>query len=218
MTAIVADVSGAEESIAKISGSIKHQKVDFQHDDSTDRAVLEGLAVERFDRVMVLACSQGASAEEADARTLITLLHLREIAAQSQRSFSVVSQMLDVRNRVLAEATRADDFVVSDRLVSLLMTQISENKRLARVFEDLFDSQGVQLSLRPIENYLKTGRPLNFYTAMESARRKNQVALGYRRLALSGDASQSYGVVVNPEKSVRITFEPGDKLLVLSQT
>ena len=40
--------------------------------------------------------------------------------------------MLDVRNRELAEVTQADDFIVSDKLVSLMLAQVSENKDLTR--------------------------------------------------------------------------------------
>ena len=51
--------------------------------------------------------------------------------------------MLDLRNRALAEVTRADDFIVSDRLVSLLMAQVAENPQLNAVFADLFDAGGL---------------------------------------------------------------------------
>ena len=63
--------------------------------------------------------------------------------------------MLDLRNRALAEVTRADDFIVSDRLTSLLITQISENKRLRPVFDDLFDPHGAEIYLRPSGEYVR---------------------------------------------------------------
>ena len=80
--------------------------------------------------MVLLSYSDELDRQEADSRTLITLLHLREIASQNSQSFSIVSEMLDDRNRRPAEITRADDFIVSDQLVSLLMAQISENKEL----------------------------------------------------------------------------------------
>ena len=48
------------------------------------------------------------------------------------RDFSIVSEMLDLRNRALAEVARADDFIVSDRLISLLMAQVAETKHAER--------------------------------------------------------------------------------------
>ena len=81
---------------------------------------------------MVLCYSDSLDAQRADSRTLITLLHLRDIEERGGRDFSIVSEMLDLRNRALAEVTHADDFIVSDRLVSLLMAQISENATSTR--------------------------------------------------------------------------------------
>jgi voltage-gated potassium channel Kch len=57
-----------------------------------------------------------------DARSLVTLLHLRDIADKQDCDLSIVSEMLDVRNRELAEVSRADDFIVSDKLISLMMS------------------------------------------------------------------------------------------------
>ena len=53
---------------------------------------------------------------------------------QVGRTFSIVSEMLDVRNRELAEVARADDFIVSARVLSLLLAQIAETPELADVF------------------------------------------------------------------------------------
>ena len=42
--------------------------------------------------------------------------------------------LMDDRNRELAEVTNADDFIVSAKLVSLMLSQISENQKLTDVF------------------------------------------------------------------------------------
>ena len=66
--------------------------------------------------------------------------------------------MLDLRNRALAEVTRADDFIVSDRMTSLLLSQVAENKHLKAVFDDLFDPEGSEIYLRPASEYVAAGR------------------------------------------------------------
>lgn len=88
--------------------------------------------------------------------------------------------MLDLRNRELAEVTKADDFIVSDKLISLMMSQISENKMLMQVFIDLMDSDGSKIYLKPITNYITLNKEVDFYTLLESAARKGEVAIGYR--------------------------------------
>ena len=197
---------------------LRHQTVAFRTGNTTDRHTLDGLEVPSYDHVIVLSYSDELSPEEADSRTLVTLLHLREIAERSGRPFSIVSEMLDDRNRELAEIARADDFIVSDRLVSLMMCQVSENKEYSAVFEELIDPEGSELYLKPADEYVEPGVPLNFYTVVEAACRRGEVAVGYRVEAEAGDPRKSYGVRLNPAKSRRISFAKGDKIIVLAES
>jgi voltage-gated potassium channel Kch len=214
---VVADDDTAEDAIARRCGDLKHQEITFQAGDTTDRRTLEALGIETYKHVIILCYSDSLEAQEADARTLMTLLHLRDIASRYERPFSVVSEMLDMRNRALAEVTRADDFVVSDKLVSLILSQVSENKALNAVFTDLFDPEGSEIYLKLAANYVRLGEPLNFYTVVEAARQRNEVALGYRLIEHADDASKAYGVVVNPDKSAQITFSEWDRIIVLAE-
>ena len=195
-----------------------NQAVSFQDADTTDRRVLDALGVERYDHIILLCYSDTMTAQQADARTLITLLHLRDIASRTGAAVSVVSEMLDLRNRALAEVTKADDFIVSDRLVSLMLAQVAENKHLNAVFQDLFDPDGSEIYLKPAGDYIQPGVPVSFYTVIESARRRGEVAIGYRRKAAASDAAQAYGVVVNPDKSVMVSFEAADRIVVLAES
>jgi hypothetical protein len=97
------------------------------------------------------------------------------------------------------------------------MSQISENKNLMRVFEDLFNADGSEIYLKPISDYIKIGEKINFYTILESAKRKGHTAIGYRISSLSHTSSEAYGVVINPTKSDEITFSESDKLIVLAE-
>jgi len=194
----------------------ENQSAKFQEADTTDRRILDGLAVETYKHVIVLA-SDSLDPQQADARTLITLLHLRDIAERGGHNFSIVSEMLDVRNRALAEVTQADDFIVSDKLISLMMSQISENKELNAVFADVFDPEGSEIYLKLAANYVALGQSLNFYTVVEAARRRGEVALGYRLRADSNNPEKAYGVVVNPAKSKEVTFSEWDRVIVLAE-
>jgi hypothetical protein len=58
---------------------------------------------------------------------------------------------------------------------------------------------------------------LNFYTVLEAASRKNDVAFGYKIIAEENISSKNFGAYINPEKSLVISFSPGDRLIVLSE-
>jgi voltage-gated potassium channel Kch len=204
------------EEVRSECAGLVNQKLDVRKGDTTDRRLLDKLDVESFDHVIVLADSR-FEVQMADARTMITLLHLRDISLRDETPFSIVSEMLDLRNRELMESAKVDDFIVSDHLVSLLTTQLAENPRLEAVFTDLFDPEGCEIYLKPVGDYVTTGAQVNFYTVVESARRRGETALGYRLLRESDDAGKSYGIHTNPKKSEMVTFADEDKVIVLAE-
>jgi len=215
---VVADQEGIQEELDRCCTDLKNMVVSCQEGDTTDRTTLESIHVDQFDHIMLLAYSDMLDVQKADARSLITLLHLRDMADRGKMHYSIVSEMLDLRNRNLADLARADDFVISDRLISLLISQVSEDPRLNSVFEDLFDADGSEVYLKPVERYVKTGEKVNFYTVIEAARKHGEVAIGYRQVKKAHDATESYGVHLNPVKSAGLAFEPGDKIVVVAES
>ena len=191
--------------------------VSFQRADSTSRAVLDALSVANFDHIIVLAYRDSLETQRADGKTLITLLQLRDIEEKTGASLNVVSEMLDDRNRELAEVTNADDFIVSDKLISLVLSQVSENRELTHVFDELFSSRGSEIYLNPIDHYVTPGATVDFYAVLEAARRRGETAIGYRVAADARDSSRGYGVTVNPVKTAARSYAAGDKVIVLAQ-
>lgn len=185
--------------------------------DPTKRAVLDQLEVQLFDHIILLADPEEFDTETADSRTLVTLLHLRDLAERHDLHLNIVSEMLDDKNRELAEVARADDLIVSDKLVALMLSQISENRGLGKVFETLFEADGSEVYLRPAEHYIRSGAAVNFFTVLEAARRRGETAIGYRIAEHAHNGAEAYGVRVNPEKSEHITFAPGDRIIVLAE-
>jgi hypothetical protein len=99
-----------------------------------------------------------------------------------------------------------------------MLSQVSENKRLSAVFQDLFDPEGVEIYLKPADDYIEPGRSIDFYTVSEAARLRGELAIGYRLAAQSDDATQAYGVRVNPRKSEKFTLGVGDAVIVLAES
>ncbi|HPR34133.1 MAG TPA: hypothetical protein PKY64_00535 [Anaerolineaceae bacterium] len=186
---------------------------------TTDRNLLNSLDLSNFDHVILLSFSDRLSQQTADSKTLITLLHLRDIASKVDGChYSILTEMLDVRNLELAEVTKADDFIVSDRFISLLISQLSERKALAGVFEDIFNSEGSEIYLKSARNYIELNKEVNFYTIVESARRRNEVAIGFRIGKDSINQKANYGIVLNPHKLDMKSFANDDEIIVLSET
>ncbi|WP_370325214.1 potassium transporter TrkA [Euzebya sp.] len=214
---VVAAHPGLGEDLAEVTGALAHTAVVATEAAITRRAVLESLALERYDHIILLAEEAAESRDEADTDTLVTLLHLRDLAARRGLAVGVVTEVLDSRNRELLTTTSADDFIVSDQLISLLLAQVSENAELATVFTALFDPEGSEIYLRPADAYVVPGRATPFSTVVASASGRGETAIGYRLAALAGDATAQHGVVVNPPKSAPVTLGPEDRVIVLAE-
>jgi ion channel POLLUX/CASTOR len=165
----------------------------------------------------VLAYTEQLDTQQADTKTLITLLHLRDLEAQAGTDLNIVSEMLDDGNRELAEVTKADDFIVSDKLVSLMLSQVSESRQLTDVFDNLFVAEGSEIYLRQASLYVNVGTPVSFYTVIDAASRRGETALGYRIGRTARSAADKYGVRVNPAKTDLIAFADDDHIIVLAE-
>lgn len=170
------------------------------------------------DHVMIL-CYRGEDVSEAEAgsRALMTFLEARNFVEESGRTTNVTAELLDERDVELVPAASAAEFVVSERLASLLMSQLSENIELEGVFRYLFDPEGSEIYCKPIERYTRPGVQVSFAEMVEAAKARNEIALGWQVVALKKDRDQALGVFLNPPKSATITFAPGDQLIVLAE-
>lgn len=205
-----------EEEIDLSGITVKNQTLKSQVGKITRRKVLDEIHPENFDHIILLS-NNDIDIQESDAQTLICLLHLRNIGAMYNKDLSIVSEMRDLRNREIGLVTKADDFIIGDNIISLMLSQLSENKELKHVFDNLFNSDGSEIYLKPIEDYVKTGERMNFYTLLEVAAQRNETAIGYRKIEFKESSKDNFGIVINPKKSAEVLFTDKDYLIVLSE-
>lgn len=217
VTVVLGGEVAARAELDEVLGELRHMTVEVRGGDLSDREVLDALDVPSFDHVLLLAENDDAADEQADAHTMVALLHLRDILSRAGVDVPITTEMLAAQNRELASVAEVDDFIVSNALVSLVITQVAENKLLSAVFDNLFSAAGTELYLKPVERYVRPGIDLDFYTVLDAAARRGEIALGYRIAADARDADRAFGVRCNPRKSERLRFAPGDKIIVLAQ-
>ena len=186
--------------------------------DVTRPETLQGLDVHSYDSVIVLGQdpAPGQPPDEPDNRTLVTLLLLRRLEEASGRELPVVTELVDDRNRALAPLGPGADVIISGKLIGLLMAQISQNRHLAAVFEELFSADGTGIRLRPAGDYVLPGCETTFATVVAAARQRGECAIGYRS---HDDASTSpgYGVRINPPKAGRRRWTAADEVIVVGE-
>ena len=213
---IVQGENAREKLEALDTAKLTNMNVIVDDADITDRSVLEALDITRFDHVLVLSELEDRTQEMADARTTITLLYVRDIARRAGKRVPLTSEILEIQSRDLASVSEADDFIVSNSLVSLMISQLAENPHLVHVFEELFSSHGFELYVKPMSQYLNPG-DATFATVCEAAMRRNEIAIGYRLAKSARDPAAAYGVRVNPPKREKVAFSGSDHVIVLAE-
>jgi len=183
----------------------------------TDRTNLENLLSRGIEHVLILSDSS-LPPEQADARTLMLLLQMRDWKQKSNSQFSITSEMVDVRNQKLAQVTNVNDFVISNHITGLIMTQVSENRSLAPIFSELLDSEGSEIYLKPARNYIRLNSPINIYTLTHLVSLRNEVFLGYKKIIKNDSGSIFTDIIVNPDKKCEIIFTEHDWLVVLAKS
>lgn len=212
---LVCDVA-VDASLVTVMDAPAALEVEVRSANTNDRRVLEALGVLSYDRVIVMSYADHLTPKRAGARLLLTLLHLRDIALSSGSDIVVVSEILDKEDTDLVRNAGVNDIVVSDEVLSLMLTQVAENRYLADVFRQLFQAAGSEVYLRPIEYYVKA-EPVSFATLIEAASRRSETAFGYWSAAAAQTTDETFGIRVNPFKSHIFDAAAGDRLIVLAE-
>lgn len=218
----VLDIVARGERAADEAGRIpapRRLAVTFRSGETDRPEVLASLDVGSYDSVVVLGYEdeEGVAGRDSDGDTLVTLLHLRALEEELGRELPVVTEMADDRNRTLAPLSDGADFIVSGKIISLLMAQVAENPQLGGLFQELGNPEGSEIYLKPAGDYVRPGSEVSYATVVQSALRQGQCAIGYR-LQAEAAVPPSFGVHLNPDKRKRIRLAPEDSVIVVAES
>mgnify|MGYP001201871316 CR=1 FL=1 len=201
--------------------------VNYNYTKLIDRSFLNKINFNLYNYVIVQSSfNQDININEdlIDNKSLGIILNLRDLKNTHDYTFKIISELFDTNNHELIQNSQVDDFILSEKFISSAIAQISENKKLAMVFSELFRPQGSEIYLKPINNYVDIDKEVDFFEVSNNAFQKKEIAIGYKIESLSNIAKMkhntkemNYGVVINPIKSKKIKFEIRDFLIVLSE-
>ncbi|MBN1434712.1 hypothetical protein JW921_08130 [Candidatus Fermentibacterales bacterium] len=200
---------------------LENLALEYRQANRTSVTELEALEPLGYDNIVVLS-RQGSdlSSEAADAECIVCLLILRQLREKEPGRAnwsSIVSEIRDPRNKKLATVARANDFIVSNEIVSMILAQISEEPSLAEVYAELFDPEGCEIYLRSATVYVEPGSATSFARIMQIALSRGEVAIGYRRAAYQMDLERSFGVALNPSRDEPLELAENDSIIVIAR-
>jgi hypothetical protein len=207
---ILTDAALAQPTDREIEGFANIAVTVTASDDEADELPRLAATV-RYSSVIILSYKHVLPAPDADARSLLAMLLIQRglSDADDDREPRVIVELLDAKAAELAVVSGADDFVVSDALASLMMSQLSEHPELAEVFRQIYTVAGSSLHMETADAFVGTGE-LTFAQVVATTAAQGRLAIGWRTV-VDGEGE----VVVNPVKSRRVTFGPDDHIVVI---
>ncbi len=158
---------------------------------------------------------------ESDAQTILILLLLRKIFEQHPDetvNTRLITEVMDSSNQNLISEVGVKDFIISNRVISMLIAQMSEEARIKDVYDILFKEDGSEIYLKPLSLYFESiPDEMSFADCMAIAQKREEVCLGVKIKANETDKDKNFGVKLIPEKSTKYNFRPEDCLVVLSE-
>jgi K+/H+ antiporter YhaU regulatory subunit KhtT len=203
------DKEAFTELLKREVGTLKNLRLKYVEGDPTTPDALKKVLSPDFAAAMVVADTTLPS-DEADARTVITVLLLRELfGSLGPKRPRLISEILDPRTKDLVEQDYGADFVVSSEMTSMLLAQVSERRDLNAVFADLFDSDGNEIYLKRAACFATVGEAMPWLAVQKVARGRGEVAIGYLKFNATP--------VINPRQAEVLTFAAEDRVIVISE-
>lgn len=164
------------------------------------------------------------SPERVDAETIIVLLHLRKLQRQAVEAgrkvdTRIITEVLDSSNQELITRAGVNDFIISNRMVSMIFAQLSEHPDILQVYDNLFQEDGSEIYVKPAWLYFdKLPVTCRFGDLMATVRQRDtEICLGIKLKAHENDARKNFGVKLIPTKDTEITLGAQDGLVVLAE-
>ena len=190
--------------------------------DLNDLNDLNDLEPQGFDSLLILSPG-GNTIEEMDAYVISVLIRIRQILLKSgsDKWPKLITEVMDSENIDIILNSGVEDFMVSNQFVSQIMAQVSEEPLALDVYDDLFQAEGSELYIKPVNYYFSfDGREsitVPYGECTQAALLRQEVCLGVQLHANQKDRDKFFGVSLIPDKGKEFTLTPQDGLITLAE-
>lgn len=209
------EVQALQQKLGKLS-------VNLIDENPLSNEVLVSLHPFTYDNIMILSQSEGlSSSEKTDSETIIILLLLRSIFdahPEEAGRTALITEVMDSDNQELISRAGVNDFIISNRFISNMLAQISEEPDIKAVYDNLFEESGSEIYLKPASLYFETlPMEVRFGDLLAIANKRREICIGIREAHCAGDIDANFGVQLVPEKNTKYTLTAEDALVVVAE-
>ena len=205
--------------------SISMNEIDLNNLES-----LNDIEPQDFDSILILSPG-GTTIEEMDAYVISMLIRIRQILISKKDDENniidskdwpkLITEVMDSENIDIILNSGVEDFMVSNQFVSQIMAQVSEEPMALDVYDDLFQSEGSELYIKPASYYFdfkdKKTITMPYGECVQAAKLRNEVILGLQIHADQKDKDNMFGIILIPDKNDEFTLSEEDGLIALAE-
>ncbi|MFT5823522.1 MAG: hypothetical protein ACI8ZM_004784 [Crocinitomix sp.] len=194
--------------------------INFTNADPLQFEVLQEIDPFSYDNVIILSQEiDEQRPDKIDSDTLIILLWLRKVKESVENPHTkIITQVLNSENQEIITQTDVDDFIISNKLITMILAQLSEEPLIKLLYDDLFSEDGSEIYVKPANLYFTSfPQKVTFADLIGIAGKREEVCLGIRKGDLRKDADSNFGVKLNLSKTEQVEINENDFLVVLSE-
>ena len=171
--------------------NVKHLELDY-----TQIETFEEIDMSAYCNVIFMTNDWISTGGEADARSILGVLQLRNFEENSTQKHSILVELADPKNKRLF-AKRAGETIISPFVVSTILANVSIRAELGMVFEVLFNSDGADIFFKPASDYKLLGN-ISFSELKNKFYTQSHIPIGLRD-------NQTDEYIINPPSSKTIS-------------
>ncbi|MEN8827009.1 MAG: hypothetical protein ABF264_01415 [Flavobacteriales bacterium] len=161
-----------------------------------------------FDIILILGYDDVYSAEVSDTYAMMKNIFVKSYLDNNSET-RIILHLNDGAKKNLISSEIESEFIVSDVLSALMITQLADNPLLRGIFEELFSDEGLKINLRPYENDsgLENGQLVLIEDLIIESIKKDETFIG---CVVNGQ------LFLNPKKNQKIEFNESILRIVIS--
>ena len=195
---LILDTKKENEIIKEISQYTEKEKIvklyyeDIENAEIKKDFIASKIAENKISKIVLIS-----ETLETDIKAINILLIIRRIV-KDHYDIPILSLMSSIENRNLIDSNDIRDFIVSGKLIGMLMATASNNSDLLYIFNDLLTKNGNDIIMVPYKKYFPDNESMNFENIYILLLEKNIISIGIKYKS---------NIVLNPEHDYEVNKE-----------
>lgn len=181
-------------------------KLEYKYGDYCNYNYMKDFLIENYDAIIMVANDWVESSEESDTRTILGYHVIKQVIKKTERNPDFIVELLDADNSIHFEDENVE-LIISPRVVSYMISQVSLKKNLNLVFNELFKYGTPEIYLAPGTAIIQKNTEMTFSDIEYIAYSQDKIALGV--------ITKNSDIFLNPKKDKSFTDDDISKIIIM---